>query len=452
MNNRNKHMQTKDDFQTNIPMQHALIQAQRRLSEDLNPQELPGRILEQLAFVVPYERGALMLQDGPILRITAQRGFPSDERIDNLVMPARPGDIYEEMFKTVSPELIDDVTQDARWMQVDWLPLNRSWLGVPLFAKNRVVGMVSLTRVEAGAFSQADILMATAFAMQAAVALENAALYQEITLFNQRLEQTVLERTEELRRALDTLARMDRNKSDFINVAAHELRTPLTVMKGYIGMMKRDAAVTANPGLSQTLNGIEKGTDRLHDVVNNMLDLARIDNQVLDFKPEIVTAISLLRRVHLDYTRFLTDRQITLQLDGLESLPSVQGDPGLLLKVFQSVVINAIKYTPDGGLIKIYGRPVQDARLGRCVEICIQDNGIGIDEGQLELIFEKLYTTNQVALHSSGKATFKGGGPGLGLTIARGIIQAHQGRIWAESPGHDETIFPGSTFHILLPT
>ncbi len=445
-------MQKPADNQASFQMQHALIQAQRHLSEDLNPQELPGRILEQLAFVVPYERGALMLQDGPILRITAQRGFPIDERIDNLVMPARPGDIYEEMSKTVSPELIDDVTTDARWMQVDWLPLNRSWLGVPLFAKNRVVGMVSLTRVEAGAFSQADVLMATAFAMQAAVALENATLYQEITLFNQRLEQTVLERTEALRRALDTLERMDRNKSDFINVAAHELRTPLTVMKGYIGMMKMDAAVKASPSLAQTLTGIEKGTDRLHDVVNNMLDLARIDNQVLDFKPEHVTVVSLVRRVQLDYSHYLADRKLTLQVDGLDSLPPVYGDPALLLKVFQSVVINAIKYTPDGGIIKIYGRPIQDAQAGSCVEVCIQDNGIGIDEVQLELIFEKLYTTNQVALHSSGKATFKGGGPGLGLTIARGIIQAHRGRIWAESPGHDETIFPGSTFHILLPS
>ncbi len=429
----------------------ALIQAGRKLSTGLKPDELPARILEHLAAVVPYERGSLLLQEGETLRIAAQRGFPEDDRVGSLSIPLREGDVYYQIATSVQPVLVDDVTQAPGWQQVEWLPLNLSWLGVPLFSKDRVAGMVSLTRRESGAFSPEDVLLASTFAMQASVALENALLYEEITRFNQQLEQMVQQRTEELRQALQTLERMDKNKSDFINVAAHELRTPLTVMRGYLGMVQADAAIRGNPYLVQALEGILKGSQRLHEIVNSMLDLARIENQMLEVRPEVVALSTIAKRVQADYSGFLAERKQEMQLVDLEGLPVIRGDATLLLKVFQNVVINAIKYTPDGGDITISGRLVQDEQLGKCVEILVQDTGIGIDPEHHELIFEKLYSTGEVALHSSGKASFKGGGPGLGLTIARGIVEAHGGRIWADSARHDEESCPGSRFHILLP-
>jgi signal transduction histidine kinase len=222
-------------------------------------------------------------------------------------------------------------------------------------------------------------------------------------------------------------------------------------MKGYLGMLESDAAVRASTFLLQVRDGIQKGTERLHEIVNSMLDLARIDNQVLDLKTEPVAISSVLRRVRIDFTPFLEERHQEIEIIGLEGLPPIQGDPTLLVKVFHNVVINAIKYTPDGGKITIQGCRKQDESLGDCIEIQVQDTGIGIDPDQQELIFEKLYSTGKVALHSSGKASFKGGGPGLGLAIARGIVLAHKGRIWAESERHDEELFPGSLFHILLP-
>jgi signal transduction histidine kinase len=115
------------------------------------------------------------------------------------------------------------------------------------------------------------------------------------------------------------------------------------------------------------------------------------------------------------------------------------------------VVINAIKYTPDGGVITISGQPVQDAQAGDCVQVQVRDTGIGIDAQYHEMIFEKFYQTGKVALHSSGKTKFKGGGPGLGLAIARGIMRAHNGRIWVESAEHNEEKCPGTTVYILLP-
>lgn len=437
--------------QDRLTIEEKLIDAERRLSAGLKPIELPAAILEQMAAILPYERGSFLLREGNNLRIAAQRGFPQDERTQRLVIPLRDGDVFFQIAESRRPVLIDDVTQSSGWTQVPWLPLNHSWLGVPLFSKDRVVGMVSLTRRQKGAFSQEDVLMATTFALQAAVALENSALYEEITRFNQQLEQLVQQRTEELRKALATLERMDKHKTDFINVAAHELRTPLTIMKGYLGMLQSNETVKATLLLSQALDGLLRGTDRLHEIINSMLDVARIDNQVLNLKPEAVALATILKRVQSDYSTYLAERNQVMQLVDLERLPLIKGDPLLLLKVFQSVIINAIKYTPDGGMITVSGDRLHDEQIGHCVEIKVQDTGIGIDPDQVEVIFEKFYSTGKVSLHSSGKSSFKGGGPGLGLAIARGIVLAHGGRIWAESPGYDEETCPGSCFYILLP-
>jgi signal transduction histidine kinase len=134
-------------------------------------------------------------------------------------------------------------------------------------------------------------------------------------------------------------------------------------------------------------------------------------------------------------------------------LPSIMADPDAMQKVFYHLIVNAIKYTPDGGKITITGRCItggwEDPFPG--IEIIVSDTGIGIDPQLHELIFTKFYQTGELALHSTGKTVFKGAGPGLGLTVARGIVEAHRGKIWVESPGHDEKTFPGSQFHIVLP-
>jgi signal transduction histidine kinase len=386
-----------------------------------------------------------------MLRIVAQRGFPDDDRVKEIRMPIREGDVFRRVEAAAHPVLISDVLQEPGWQQVEWLPLDKSWMGVPLFSKDQVIGMISLTRREVSAFNQDEAVLASTFALQAAIALENAGLYEEITRFNEQLEQMVLQRTEELNQALHNLERLDKNKSDFIGVAAHELRTPLTVMRGYMGMMEADQNIKNSQYLSQSVNGVLKGIERLHEIVNSMLDVVRIESQILDLNLELTSVATIVKRVKADLEDVLAERQLAIEIGDLTSLPRIKADPPLLLKVFQNVIVNAIKYTPDGGRVTISGQKTIDEKLGECVEVQVRDTGIGIDPEYLELIFEKFYQTGEAALHSTGKTIFKGGGPGLGLSIARGVTQAHGGRIWAESKGHDEAACPGSCFHILLP-
>src|SRR3990172_964208 len=147
----------------------------------------------------------------------------------------------------------------------------------------------------------------------------------------------------------------------------------------------------------------------------------------------------------------IVGRNISFVKDELNDLPNIIADPDLIRKVFYHLVTNAIKYTPDGGVIKVTSRVIVPDSKRPEVEIAICDTGIGIDPKHHQLIFEKFFQTGEVNFHSTGRTKFKGGGPGLGLAIARGIVDAHGGRIWVESPGYDEINLPGSRFIIHLP-
>ena len=141
-------------------------------------------------------------------------------------------------------------------------------------------------------------------------------------------------------------------------------------------------------------------------------------------------------------------------MKNLSTLPQIEADTEAIRKAIYHLVANGVKYTPDGGTITISGRqvPLGDKEFASGgAEIVVSDTGIGIDPSAKDLIFAKFYQTGEVAVHSSGTTKFKGGGPGLGLAIAKGIIEAHGGKIWAESPGYDEEVCPGSHFHFILP-
>jgi signal transduction histidine kinase/DNA-binding LacI/PurR family transcriptional regulator len=439
--------------QTRRQQAEALSKSSRQLSTLLKVEEVPQQVLEQLAQVLPYGRGALLLEaPGGTTHIMAHRGFPSVPEVDNLQIEINEDGVYDQIARTGDALLIDDVNQDSGWKQVEWLPLHHSWMGVPLYSKNKVIGMLSLTREEVGAFSKDDLLLATTFGMQAAIALENARLYDELNKFNELMERMVSQRVEELNNAYIHLEKLDKNKTSFIQVAAHELRTPLTVMKGYLTMLRGVPAIQEQDMLVQAVDGVLKGTDRLHQVVNSMLDVVKLDSQTLQPHFEKIALSPMLIQIQNDYRQDMEHRKITLTIeDGVRSVPYIMADSQLLQKALDNVIVNAIKFTPDGGSVTVNACQLADERMGECLEITVHDTGIGIDPANHKVIFEKLYQLGKVELHSSGRTTFMGGGPGLGLAIAAGIVKAHQGRIWVESPGYDEINLPGSTFFIRLP-
>jgi signal transduction histidine kinase len=147
-----------------------------------------------------------------------------------------------------------------------------------------------------------------------------------------------------------------------------------------------------------------------------------------------------------DLQSFGRARDVEIQFRGLSSLPIIRGDAQRLHEAFWNVISNAMKYTPDGGQIRIRGHQIEDA-----VHIMVEDDGVGIPLEEQERIFDRFYVLEDTSLHRSSKTDFKGGGLGLGLPVTKGIIEAHGGKVWVESEGYNEERLPGSTFHILFP-
>lgn len=261
------------------------------------------------------------------------------------------------------------------------------------------------------------------------------------------MTENLQQRTIELEKTNKVLEQMDRTKIRFIQVSAHELRTPLTLVQGYAQIIEMKSK--GNKDFEKYARGIMDGAARMVDIIDNLLDVSRIDSNLLEIRPADVDVKALVEKAEKNFSASIHERNLTLATQGLAELPVIQADREMLYKVFYHVIGNAIKYTPDGGSVTVCGQMIRENGAPE-VEIRVKDTGIGIDPQYHELVFEKFYQTGEVLLHSSGKTKFKGGGPGLGLAIARGIMDAHHGRIWLESPGHNEETNPGTTVFIRL--
>ncbi len=266
-------------------------------------------------------------------------------------------------------------------------------------------------------------------------------------LTQQEQEVTLADLQRRLERMQVEIQRLDKSKSDFISVAAHELKTPLTLIEGYANMLREEFPADEYPRVALMLGGIANGTMRLRDIIDDMIDVSMIDLNLLVLHFQPVWPNRVVEAVVGELEGSIDERRQSLVIEDFgDADRPILADPERLRQVFKNIITNAIKYTPDGGRITIGARS-----LPNFIDIQVADTGIGIDPEDLQRIFDRFMPTGDIALHSSGKTKFKGGGPGLGLAIARGIIDAHGGTIWAESPGCDEKKCPGTIFHVMLP-
>ena len=330
----------------------------------------------------------------------------------------------------------------------EWFNHLEAEVYLPIFSKREWIGLLALgAKISANRYTENDLVTLSALANQTAVALENARLVENLVQLNTELRQAY--------RALDKanrdLERLDQTKSDFISIASHELRTPLTTIIGYTEMLMEDASLP--PAIHKMLDSISKGTRRLHEIMDSMFDIAQIDTRTLQVHLTPVDTAGLIREVSSSLEKSFQERNQTLTIS-IPQLPLTKADPNLLKKLFQHLLTNAIKFTPNDGKISIVARtlPTRSAELPHGgVEIVVSDTGVGVDPASQDIIFSKFYQPGDLSKHSTSKTRFKGSGAGLGLALSKGIVEAHGGRIWVESKGYDEVNFPGSKFHVILP-
>lgn len=446
--------------QTQRLLAEKLHEIGRALTSTLELGNVLNAILANLQPIVEYDRASVLLSNGEELEFKAARGYEDNEAQLNASVPIYSDDkdnVFVKIYHTQEPLAIENVHVYPSWKKVEGLASPGSWLGIPLIRDNEVIGMLSLARMNILPYTTEEITLATTFAAQAAIALENARLYERIKRFSLQMEYEVQNRTKALQDAYNQLEQLDRTKSSFISIASHELRTPITVLKGYSQILLKDPQLQSNDYYHKMLSGIQSGAERLHSIVDSMLDMAKIDGRTLEIYPEPLDVYAMVHDVFVTLEKEIQERRLSLTITpGLRNLPPIEADHDGLYKILYHLIVNAIKYTPDAGKITIngnswHGSPPNNEWPENGIEIIVQDTGIGIDPQYQDLIFNKFYQTGEVALHSTGRTKFKGGGPGLGLAITQGIVTAHHGLLWVESDGYDEEQLPGSTFHVILP-
>ncbi|KAA3662097.1 MAG: GAF domain-containing protein, partial [Chloroflexi bacterium] len=385
----------------------------RALTSTLEWDVVIDSILEGLEKIVTYDRASVLVRRDNDLEIMASRGFPDEFNPIHFRISLDNELIYREIKESKRPLSIPDAHQRSDWRSSDSFDPPRSWLGVPLIRQNIVTGMLSLARETVQPYTDEEIELATAFAAQAVIALENARLYEQTSRFNRQLEYEVRHRTEAIQTAYEKLEHLNRSKSDFISIISHELRTPVTILSGYSQMLVKDQMVVENEMLSHLAVGMKTGASRLQEIINSMLDVAKIDNQELNIYPTPISVAAIARIVTVDFSESLQARNLTLDFAEMVTLPIIYADSEALQKVFFHLITNAIKYTPDGGKITISGGVVNGDVIDRpgheAIEMIVSDSGIGIDREMHELVFDKFYQTGEVSLHSSSRTMFKGG-------------------------------------------
>jgi len=261
------------------------------------------------------------------------------------------------------------------------------------------------------------------------------------------------------------LARLNRMKDSFLGLASHELKTPLTVIMGYSELLLTDMRTSLNPLSTEMVQNISNAALRLDGIIKDMIDVSMIDQKQLSLKLMPIQINTLLEFSLKELQFFFAQRHQNVIKTLDHSLPQIRGDQTRLLQLFANILGNAIKFTPDGGTITVSTmlKPVEPPKSNDSVidnhntdsrsfiEIAIKDSGIGIDKEDQQRIFDKFYEAGNIEEHSSGKVAFKARGAGLGLSIAKGVVEMHGGLIRVESSGHDPTTCPGSTFFIVLP-
>ena len=428
------------------------------ISNILDMQRLASVAIGIIIESMEIERGFLFLVDqekdelGKSTYTLRPIRSPGERSISNVELDeANP--IASALLRESRPLLQYDldllpIYQTASAFQLEWFNDLHAEVYIPIFAKRKWSGLLALgSKLSGNRYTADDLVTLSALANQTAVALENARLVENLMRLNNELRKA----RRELEASNRNLQKLDETKSDFISIASHELRTPLTVIRGYTEMLMEDTRLEAN--YRGIIKGIHEGTIRLHEVMDSMFDIAQINASSRKLHIQSLEVGEIVRDVCKMQKKAIQERKQSIAVN-LPSLPKLQADSNLVEKLFQHLVGNAIKFTPNEGSITITGRVVEpngnNLPQGG-VEIVVADTGVGVEPIYREIIFTKFYQPGELSKHSSSKTRFRGNGAGLGLALCKGIVEAHGGHIWVESPGYDEVNFPGSKFHVIFP-
>jgi signal transduction histidine kinase len=362
------------------------------------------------------EAASILLYDEKDKRLFFAAATGSDpEELAKIPVPIE-NSLAGTIFRTNQHILLNNVEQDPRHFSLvsDQLKLKvQTLLGVPMPIKDRTVGVLEALNKREGVFDEHDASLLAVTAAHAAIAINNARLLRAT------------------QKALQKVKESDQLKRNFLALASHELRTPLGIILGYSTFLKEDTQGELSAHASQVL----AAASQMRSILDEMSNLAMLKSEEMILKPQKVAMEDVLAYACEGIKDIASARRQNLVYDFSEEAYIVNVDIDKTALAFGNILGNAIRFSPEGTDITIGVRKNSDQVLS-----WVQDQGSGIPADKLQKIFEEFYQIEP-------PNTRHYGGLGIGLTIAKGLIEAQGGKIWAESEGRGK----GSTFKVLLP-
>ncbi len=412
------------------------------ITSTLEMQKLFSTMLDVLHENLGFHRMVLILkhENEEQAIIVQVSGIPEEyiPMLQNQTFPIVPGTVDETLLIHGQPVLITDLRTIGDQLNpvirsvADILGVT-SCIGAPLISHQQVLGYLGADK-GGSPCTQEDLNLLLTIASHVAVAIDNARAYQDMENLAQSLEQRIKDRTADLQSANERLKELDRLKSAFVSIVSHELRTPMTSIKGLVENMMDGLTGSLNERQSFYLSRVKHNIERLTRMINDLLDLSRIEAGKMELQCSAVNMGSLGREVVELLQPLAKERDLSLHAEIIDPIPLIQADRDKLIQILTNLITNAIKFTNTSGTVSVNVQLQEDGS----VITAVQDTGCGIPLEEQHTIFERFYRGQT--------SDVKNRGAGLGLAITKSLVELHHGSIWvSSSPGE------GSRFCFTIP-
>jgi len=412
----------------------ALQKTSRLISTTLDEKEILNRIGKSLMTELGFERSLILIYDNnKELQGRVNFGFSAEELpviISNL---AKEKDLLSTL---IEGNTLSSVTAPKQRIEtINSLFDVEHFVLSPILTQNDCTGMVFVgNQSNALPVTEGDEELISILANQIGQSLENARLFEQVFSSGQLLEVKIQDRTKQLASALEEVKKISQTKSEFISAVSHELRTPLTSIKGYASLLMTGKLGDIPDKVKERLEKVNTHSDNLVKLINDLLDISRIESGRVEMKMGKCHLDKIVDNIQDLLTPQIKDKNILFKSDIAKNIPELLLDSSQIERVFINLISNAVKFTPEKGTIGVKIQPNKDV-----INIEVSDTGIGIPEEDIVKLFDEFYRVDN-QINASVKGT------GLGLALAKKIVEAHNGRIWITSMVNE-----GTTFHFTLP-
>ncbi len=428
---------TQEELDKKISGLDTLQKLSREISTTLEEKQIFKKINNQYVEELGFEKSLAFLWKSlerefqPYLCL----GYNQEESLKIKTAINTHRDYFLDLIKsgsTASSEFIPEGALSKN--QISQLFLVRSFIICPVLAQEGDQGFIFVgTQNVETSITKGDQEFISILANQIGQTLDNTRLFEKTWRSQQELEIKVEERTRQLTIALEEVKKISKRKSDFVSSVSHEIRTPLTSIKGYAAILLAGKLGALPEEIQSRLEKINRHSDELVHMVNDLLDISRIESGKVEIKKETLSLKAIADKIADLFSEQFKTKGISFSGNIPDDCQEILADRSQIERVFINLVGNALKFTPQNGKIEINA-----SRANKIIQINVKDSGFGIPQDAQENIFEEFFRVDNT-INQEVKGT------GLGLTLVKHIIEAHQGRIWVKSK-----VGEGSTFSFTL--